>query len=155
MAETKRLWNRLITPPENQNINRARAGVRGSEETRPRSSAPSCALLLENVQEGSELEKLSYASGVSESSRALVPISVCHTWCWLEQRVKNCSPREGLALGRLLDCLPREGPHGGAGEECEESEEEGAAEMGDDLTTYLPPPRLGFGRGEVEKWGAK
>jgi len=36
------------------------------------------------------------------------------------------------------DCLPREGPHAGAGEECEE---EGAAETTCDELTTTPIPR--------------
>ena len=40
----------------------------------------------------------------------------------LEQLVKNCSPWEGLTLEKFMeDCLLGEGPHAGAGEECEES----------------------------------
>ena len=36
--------------------------------------------------------------------------------------VKNCSLWEGLTLEKLVeDCLPWEGPHAGAGAECEES----------------------------------
>ena len=40
----------------------------------------------------------------------------------LEQFMKNCSPWEGLMLEKFMeDCLLLEGPHAGAGEECEES----------------------------------
>ena len=40
----------------------------------------------------------------------------------LEQFVKNCSPCEGLTLEKFTGvCLLWEGPHAGAGEECEES----------------------------------
>jgi len=40
----------------------------------------------------------------------------------LEQFMKSYSPWEGLALEKIVeDCVPWEGPHAGAGEECEES----------------------------------
>ncbi|GAB0177897.1 EH domain-containing protein 4 [Grus japonensis] len=39
----------------------------------------------------------------------------------LEQLVKSCSPWEGFMLKLVEDCLLWEGPHTGAGEECEES----------------------------------
>ncbi|KAK4827778.1 hypothetical protein QYF61_021731 [Mycteria americana] len=58
--------------------------------------------------------------------------------------MKNCSPWEGLTLKKFVeDCLPWEGPHAGAGEECEESspEEEGAAETTCDELTATPIPR--------------
>ena len=46
---------------------------------------------------------------------------------------------EGLTLEKFMeDCLPWEGPHGGAGEECEE---EGAAETTCDELTTTPIPR--------------
>ena len=36
--------------------------------------------------------------------------------------MKNCSPWEGLTSEKFVeDCLPWEGPHAGAEEECEES----------------------------------
>ena len=39
----------------------------------------------------------------------------------LEQFMTNCSPWGGLTLEKLMeDCFPWEGPHAGAGEECEE-----------------------------------
>ena len=40
----------------------------------------------------------------------------------LEQFVKDCSLWEGLTLEKVVEgCLPQEGPHAGAGAECEES----------------------------------
>ncbi|GAB0182549.1 hypothetical protein GRJ2_000720200 [Grus japonensis] len=51
-------------------------------------------------------------------------LKVCTPWKrpTLEQFVKNCSLREGLTLEKFMeDCLLWEGPHTGAGEECEES----------------------------------
>lgn len=60
-----------------------------------------------------------------------------------EQCVKNCCLWEGLILQNFMgDCLPREGPHSGAGEECEESfpEEEGESETTCDELTIAPTP---------------
>jgi len=54
----------------------------------------------------------------------------------------------------VKNCLPWEGPHAGAGEECEESppEEEGAADTTCDELTIAPiphaPAMLGCGRGK-------
>ena len=48
----------------------------------------------------------------------------CTPWMGptLEQFMKNYSWWEGLMLEKLMeDCLPREGPHTAAWEECEES----------------------------------
>jgi len=66
----------------------------------------------------------------------------------LEQFVNNCSPWEALMLEKFMeDCLLWEGPHAGAGEECEE---EGAAEATCDELTIAPisspPVLLGVGR---------
>ena len=53
--------------------------------------------------------------------------------------MKDCSPWEGLTLEKFVeDCLLWEGPHGGAGEECEE---EGSAETMCDELTATPFPR--------------
>jgi len=46
----------------------------------------------------------------------------CSTWkeFLLEQSVKNYVPQEGLILEKFVeDCLPWEGPHDEAEEECE------------------------------------
>ncbi|GAB0188261.1 hypothetical protein GRJ2_001291400 [Grus japonensis] len=69
-------------------------------------------------------------------------LKVCTPWKrpTLEQFVKNCSLWEELMLEKFMeDCVLSEGPHAGAGEECEE---EGAAEtMRDELTaTSFPRP---------------
>ena len=41
---------------------------------------------------------------------------------WSSLLLKDCTPREGLILEKFVeDCLLWEGPHAGAGEECEES----------------------------------
>jgi len=71
----------------------------------------------------------------------------------LEHFVKNCSLWKGLTLEKFMeDCLPWEGPHTGAQEECEDSslEEEEATETtcGGELTiSPVPcPPVLLEGR---------
>jgi len=58
--------------------------------------------------------------------------------------MENCSSWEGLTLEKCMeDCLLWEGPHTGAGAECEESpsEKEGAAEKICDKLTTTPIPR--------------
>jgi len=69
--------------------------------------------------------------------------------------VKNCSLWEGAMLEKFMeDCLLWEGPHTGAGEECEE---EGAAETKCDELTTTPiphPPALLRGE-EAENIGRK
>jgi len=67
--------------------------------------------------------------------------------------LKSCSLWEGLMLDKFMEyCLPREGPHAGVGEECEE---EGVAETTcDELTTtpipHFPSPCAAQGE-EIEK----
>ena len=58
--------------------------------------------------------------------------------------MENYSLWEGLTLEKLVeDCLPWEGPHSGAGEECESPppEDEEAAETTCDEVTTTPIPR--------------
>jgi len=66
---------------------------------------------------------------------------------WSSLFLKDCSPREGLVLEKLMEnCLLWEGPHAGAGEKYEK---EGATEtMCDEWTiTLIPhPPALLRGR---------
>ncbi|GAB0181389.1 hypothetical protein GRJ2_000604200 [Grus japonensis] len=63
----------------------------------------------------------------------------------LEQFLKNCSLWKVLVLEMFVkDCLLWEGPHAGAGEECEE---EGAAETKRDELTRTPFPCTAWERG--------